>query len=179
MQLSSTDVPVGRAVAVTVGGVPPGTGVSLEGYTRPSTTYRQLRAATPAGSDGTVHFTLQPTTNSRIRPQLAGCSSPGSSQVVTVHAGLSLRITRTGTRQYTFGGSILPATPNIGRQVTLFYRTSTGTAVRRAVAAVRSDGTYEARVRFAGSALLTFFWQTGNNLVNAAATSAGRSVLVS
>jgi hypothetical protein len=179
LRVSDSDVTVGQPVDLEISGATTGRAVTLEGYARPSTTYTQLRAPVPADEEGVARFAVRPTTNTRLRVRIQGCPEPGTSQVLVVHAGLSLSATRTGVREYVFAGSILPARPNVGRSVALYYRAGTAAAVRRGVATVRADGTYRLAVRFTGSARLTFFWQTGNNLVNAAATSNQRSVLVS
>jgi hypothetical protein len=179
LRASSSEVTVGQPVDLAVSGATPGRAITLEGYARPSTSYAQLRAPLPADEEGTARFTVRPTTNTRLRVRIAGCPEPGTSKVLVVHAGLSLSVTRTGVREYVFSGSILPAAPNVGRTVALYYRAGTAAPVRRGVATVRPDGTYRVALRFTGTGRLTFFWQTGNNLVNAAATSNPRSVLVS
>jgi hypothetical protein len=153
--------------------------VSLEGYARPSTTYTQLRTPPQPAADGTLHFTVLPTTNTRLRVRVEGCDEPGTSQVLLVHPRLSLQVTRVGTRHYVFAGSIAPGRVNAGRSVSLFYSTATGATLRRGYTTVAADGTYRFDLRFTGTGQLTFFVQTGSNTVNAAATSPRRSVLIS
>lgn len=167
----------GQAVSLDVSGLVPGRSVSLEGYARPSSTYAALRAPTRPAADGTLRFTVFPTTNTRLRVQVEDCPQPGTSQVLVAHAALTLSVTREGPRLYSFTGRILPGRPNVGRNVGLYYRTSTAT-IRKAVASVAADGTYRVTVQFGSGGQLGFLFQTGSNTVNAAATSPVRTVLV-
>lgn len=178
VRVSASEVTIGQPVDIDVSGLVPGRAVSLEGYARPSTTYAQLRAPTQPADDGTVRFTVRPTTNTRLRVRVAGCTQDASSRVLVVHPVLSLRATRAGPRQYTFAGAIVPGRQNAGRLVALYYQATGGAKVRRGVLTVGSDGTYRLGVTFSGSARLTFFVQTGSNVVNADATSNRLSLLV-
>ena len=170
---------VGQPVDLDISGLRPERSVSLEGYARPSSAYTTFRTPTQPAADGTLRFTVQPTTSTRLRVRVEHCPEPGTSQVLIVHARLSLQVARVGPRHYVFSGSIAPGRVNAGRSVSLFYRTASGATLRRGYTTVSADGTYRLDIRFSGVGRLAFFTQTGSNTINAAATSPARSVLVS
>lgn len=158
-------------------GALPGRRISLEAYSQPDTTYTSVRPPRASSADGTLQFRINPGTSTRYRVRVEGCADPSASRVLLVRPVLSLQVTRTASRRYTFSGRILPARQNVGRAITLYY-TSGGTRVRRDVARVGADGTYRSEVRFTGSGRFEFVYATGANRVNTAATSNTRSVLV-
>jgi Tol biopolymer transport system component len=167
----------GQTANITVVGLATGTPVSLEGYSRPDTSYHVLRSATPAGSDGTVRFTVQPPTNTRFQVRGQDCATPGTSGVLTVASSLSINVYRLGTRSYRFTGRITPGPQNAGRVVGLYY-VSGGRSVLRARATVSSSGTYSVDVRFSGSGQIPFTFKMGASSFNAAGTSPSRPVAI-
>ena len=179
MLASRRELTIGQPVDLDISGLRPGRAVSLEGYARPNSTYTTLRTPAQPAADGTLRFTVQPTTNTRLRIRVEHCAEPGTSQVLIVHPRLSLQVARVGTRHYVFTGSIVPGRVNAGRSVSLFYRTASGATLRRGFTTISADGTYRFDIRFSGTGRLSFFVQTGSNTINAAATSPPRSVLVS
>jgi hypothetical protein len=175
---SRSDLTVGQQVTIDLRGLTPGRGVSLEGYSAPSATYRELRSAIQPASDGTARFSVGPATNTRYRPRVEGCPEPGDSNVLVVHPVLTLKVVRLGTRSYRFSGLFLPAGVNRGRVIGLYYQPPGGAAVKRGVATVQANGSYTVDLRFTGSGRFSFFFRTGSNTINATGTSNLRSLLV-
>ena len=103
---------------------PEGTDVELRAYSRPSTTFRQVRSST-VGASGRVAFDVTPGTNTRILAACTGQSGTDSRvRVISVRTALSLTVVRNGRRDYTFQGRILPR--RSGQQITLYRVTSDG-----------------------------------------------------
>ncbi|MCU1589064.1 MAG: hypothetical protein JWP11_320, partial [Frankiales bacterium] len=97
--------------------------VQLFCYSRPSTTYVQVRPSEQgqgvAISDGSVDFSVFPGRNTRCYVQYLNDPSTGSSSVViNVHTALSLSAYRDGVRRYHFQGTNLPR--RAGQLITLY-----------------------------------------------------------
>jgi hypothetical protein len=167
----------GQTVNITVFGLAAGRTMSLEGYSRPSTTVVTFRSNVPAGNDGTVRFAIKPPTNTRYQVRAQDCATPGPGGVLTVASSPSINVARLGTRSYRFTGRITPGPQNAGRVIGLYY-VSGGRSVLRARATVRRDGTYSVDVRFSGSGRLTFTFRMGASSFNAAGTSPARPVAI-
>lgn len=174
---SRNEITIGDPVTVTVA-ARPGSRVKLEGYSRPASTYAEVRPFTTVGSTGTVVYTVNTATNTRVRPVVEGCSPSTLSELILVHPVLTLKVVRNATRDYTFSGLFLPRVQNTGRNITLYYQPTGAAKIRRGIATVGSDGTYRVRLVFSGSARLDFFFETGNNTVNQSARSNVRSLLI-
>jgi hypothetical protein len=122
-----------------------------------------------------LSYVFRPTSNTRLVAVSEECGA-SDTVVATVHGSLSISAHRNGIRNYTFSGRYLPGSVNEGRSVRLVYRKGAG-AVQRASGVVH-DGVVTIRVAFTGSAKLTFFLESGQNLVNASARSADRPTLI-
>ncbi len=180
MTLSTRSIVTGQGVTVNVAGTP-GSYVTLEGYSRPSTDYAPIRRDVQLDGAGTVPpFVVKPSTAARIRLQVRGCSDPGTGQVIQVTPVLTVTATRVGSFQYRFAGKISPAVANTGRAISLYYQASSGGPVRKGIARSAKDGTYAATLTFlrGPTQRLNFFWGTGADMTNTATTSAVRSLLV-
>jgi hypothetical protein len=176
MTLSTHKVVVGQAVTVNVAGTP-GSTVTLEGYSRPSTTYGAIRGGVQLDSAGrSAPFSVKPATNARVRLQVVGCSTPGTGQVITVTPVLTIAASRVRTRTWTFSGKMLPSVQNTGRAITLYYKPSTGSPVRKGIAYVAKDGTYRVTLAFTSTKTLQFYFATGSNQTNNAASSNVRTL---
>ncbi len=157
----------------------PGAQVELLAYSRPSTTFRVVRTAT-VGSNGTAVFAVRPPTNTRLYGRVKGCTpDPAAvSTVLNVRTALSLFVTRTGTRAYTFSGDSLPARPR-GLIVSLYRVTSTGQQVLTSqTRASATDGEWTIERTFTGTGRFGFVVRTGQDLQNAPGSSNVRSLLV-
>lgn len=157
--------------------------VDVYAYTRPSTAYRLVRSLT-TGADGTARTTLRPPANTRLRavPRVEDCTEPvfGSAPpvVLSVRTALTLTTRRTGTCEYAFAGDSLPARDG-GLVVSLHRVTTTGSQVLTAQArASATTGEWRLTRTFTGSGRFGFVVRTGQDLQNAAGTSAVRPTLV-
>ena len=158
----------------------PNSVVDLLAYTRPSSTFRVVRSA-EIGADGVAQFRIAPPANTRLYAQQRGCpdADPArTSVVVNVRTALSLNVTRTGPRAYTFSGDSLPARAG-GLIVSLYRVTPDGRQVLTAqTRADATTGEYRMARRFTGSGRFGFVVRTGQDLQNAPGASNVRSVLV-
>ena len=177
VSLSSAEIVVGETVDVILGGRPNGR-VVLEGYSRPASAYAPLRPTLDLGPDGTEVITVRPATNTRLRASAEGCTTAAPSALLRVHPVLTFTVRREGVRRYAFEGRILPGAVNAGRTVSLYYRLSGESYVRRAAATVGPGGAFTTTVAFAAPARLDVQVRTGPNAVNEAAASNARSLLV-
>lgn len=167
MKLSRTTVNVGSTTSVSVSGATPGSKLMLEGYSRPSTDYAPIRKEVVVGPNGTVAaFDVRPPTSARVRLGIAGCSTPGTGQVISVVPGLSNSVTRVRTRTYTFAGKILPGKQNTGRAIALYVN-----GVKKLTVKAAADGSYKATVTLARGATKAW-WATGADMTNLAGKSA-------
>lgn len=172
LRLSTKTVSVGRTTTVSVSGATPGSLLTLEGYSRPSTQYAPIRSEVQVASDGTtVPFAVRPPTSARVRLQVAGCSTPGTGQVISVIPGLGITVTRVGLLKYRFDGKILPGKQNTGRAISLYIGRGTATPVKKVVARSLADGRYSATVVLARGATRAY-WATGADMTNLAGKSA-------
>ena len=173
---------------VTVTGSP-NSAVELYAYSRPDTTYSRVRSGT-TGPNGAITFDLKPGTNTRLYAHYAnspmGASTESSTQVITVHATLSLSAYRDGARRYHFQGTNLPR--RAGQLITL-YRYATGprldqycvpaaesdtttsntgscTAVRTATARTNASNQWRIDRTFTGDGQFYFVVRTSNTLDN-------------
>ncbi len=180
MGLSKKAIVTGEGVTVRVNGTPRSF-VTLEGYSRPSTDYATIRRDVQLDDSGTlVPFVVRPSTAARVRLQVRGCSQPGTGQVITVTPVLTITAERLAPFQYRFAGKINPAVANTGRAISLYYKAPGKAPVRKGIAHSLKDGTYAATLTFlrGPTQRLEFFWGTGADMTNSAATSATRSLLV-
>ncbi len=180
MTLSSKAIVTGQGVTVSLSGTPRSF-VTLEGYSRPSTDYAAIRRDVQLDDGGqAASFVVRPSTAARVRLQVRGCSQPGAGQVITVTPVLTITASRVSAFTYLFAGKINPAAANTGRLVNLYYQGSTGGPVRKGTARTLKDGRYSVKLSFppGPKQTLRFFWGTGADMTNSAATSAVRSLLV-
>ena len=175
---SASTVTYGRTVTVRVTGTP-GEIVTLEGFSRPATSYLPLRPDVALLPDGSQTFSVRPATNGGLRLQVRGCSTPGTAKAVTVVPVLSLAAARVGLHRYTFAGRILPGAQNRGRSMTLYARPAGGAAAAKAVARAASDGSFRATVSFPVTRTLSFWWATGATSTTAAGASPSRLLTTS
>lgn len=180
MTLSKKAIVTGQGVTVSVSGTPRSF-VTLEGYSRPSTAYAAIRRDVQLDDNGQIApFVVRPSTAARVRLQVRGCSTPGTGQVITVTPVLTITATRVSSFQYRFAGKINPAVANTGRAISLYYKAPGQAPVRKGIARSQKDGTFSATLSFlrGPTQRLEFFWGTGADMTNSAATSAVRSLLV-
>jgi hypothetical protein len=169
MRLSTKTVNVGNTTTVSVSGGTPGSKLTLEGYSRPSTTYAPIRSEVTVGPDGSVApFAVRPPTSARVRLRIAGCTNTGTEQVISVIPGLSITVTRVGVRTYTFSGKIIPGKQNTGRAIALYLGS---TPVKKVTVKSAADGTYKATLTLPRGATKAY-WATGANMTNLAGKSA-------
>lgn len=158
----------GMLARVTIS-APAGADVELQAYSRPSTTYRQVRRGTVPPS-GQLAFDVRPGTNTRL---FANCVSQTRSvsaqRVLNVRTALSLTVVRNGRRDYTFQGRLLPRRAD--QLITLYRVRNDGTRI--ITRQIRSDatGTYRIRRVFTGSGRFGFLTRTGQTLTNASGES--------
>ena len=172
MRLSTRTVNVGQTTTVSVTGGTPGSKLTLEGYSRPSTTYAPIRSEVTIGPDGSVApFAVRPPTSARVRLRIAGCTNTGTEQVISVIPGLGITVTRVGVRTYTFSGKIIPSKQNTGRAIALYLGS---TPVKKLTVKSAADGTYKATLTLPRGATKAY-WATGANMTNLAGKSAVKS----
>ena len=175
MTLSTKTVNVGRTTRVSVAGATPGSKLTLEGYSRPSTEYAPIRTEVAVAQDGTITpFEVRPPTSARVRLQIAGCSTPGTGQVISVIPGLGIAVTRIGTRTYRFSGKIIPGKQNTGRYISLYVGSGTATPVKKTAVRSAADGSYGVNVLLPKGAVRAY-WYTGADMTNLAGKSAVKS----
>lgn len=177
LTVSSGEITAAQPVLVTLTGQP-GDQVTLEGYSRPASSYTAVRPPVVLGSDGTAQWSITPSTNTRVRAHGQDCEPSASSALVRVHPVLTFVVQRTGARRYVFTGRILPGAVNAGRTISLYYRLPGADLVRRTTAPVAGDGSFVMDVLFGGSARVDVEVRTGANAVNEAGRSNSRSLLV-
>ena len=179
VQLERTTITATGSTGVTIR-TAPNSIVDLYAYTQPSRTFRIVRSAEVNSTGVVSDIRIVPPANTRLYAQQRGCpvDAARSSVVVNVRTALSLQVTRTGPRAYTFSGDSLPARPG-GLIVSLYRVTPSGgqvlTAQTRADAA---NGQWRIDRRFTGSGRFGFVVRTGQDLQNAPGVSNVRSVLV-
>ena len=179
MRLSTKTVSVGRTTTVSISGATPGSQITLEGYSRPSTTYGAIRNGVVAAADGTApSFDVRPPTSARVRLSVLGCSTTGAEQVIQVIPGLGVTVTRAGTRTYTFSGKIIPGKQNLGRAIALYVGSGTAAPTKRYTAKSAADGSYKATLTLPRGAARAY-WSTGANMTNLAGKSAVKAFTVS
>jgi len=153
-----------------------GADVRLFAYTRPSTTFRQVRAGT-AGQNGTVTFEVVPPANTRLYAVVPGCE-PGPSVVLNVETTLTLTAERLGVRTYRFAGDSLPARPG-GLIVSLYRLDGAGREVLTAqTRAGEADGEWSLTRTFTGTGRFGLLVRTGQDLQNAPGRSNVRPTLI-
>ena len=153
-----------------------GTTVDLLAYSRPSIEYDVVRTVT-VGSDGKVGVTVRPGTNTRLYAQQRGCTG-GASVVLNVRTALTLAVTRTGTRSYTFSGRSIPARTG-GLVVSLYRLGADGMPVLAGqTRANATTGAWSLPRTFGGTGRFDFVVRTGQDMQNAPGSSNVRSVLV-
>jgi len=179
MVLSTKTVSVGKTTTVSISHATPGSQITLEGYSRPSTTYAAIRSGVPASANGTTQsFDVRPPTSARVRLAVLGCSTKGSEQVIQVTPGLGITVARAGTRTYTFSGKIIPGKQNLGRAIALYVGSGTATPTKRWTAKSAADGSYKATLILPRGATKAY-WATGANMTNLAGKSAVKAFTVS
>ena len=172
MTLSTKTVNVGRTTRVSVANATPGSKLTLEGYSRPSTQYAPIRTEVAVAQDGTITpFEVRPPTSARVRLQVSGCSTPGTGQVISVIPGLGIAVTRIGTRTYRFSGKIIPGKQNTGRAISLYVGAGTATPVKKVSVRSAADGAYGVNVLLPKGAVRAY-WYTGADMTNLAGKSA-------
>ena len=172
LTLSTKTVQVGRTTTVTASGATPGSKLTLEGYSRPSTTYAPIRTEVTVAPDGTIApFAVRPPTSARVRLQVSGCTTPGTGQVISVIPGLGITVTRVAPRTYVFSGKIIPGKQNLGRSIALYVGSGSATPTKRFTAKSASDGSYQAKLVLPRGATRAY-WATGADMTNLAGKSA-------
>jgi hypothetical protein len=158
------------------------TSVQLYCYSRPNTTYRQVRPSTlgqgiSVGSAGSLEFTVFPGTNTRCMAQNTSEPASGSNSVViNVHTTLSLSAYRDGVRRYHFRGRNLP---RIGGQLITLYRLDrNGREIRAATTRPDTSGIWRIDRRFTESGAFRFVARTSRTLTNGAGKSNVRLTIV-
>jgi hypothetical protein len=174
LALADDEVVAGEAVAGQVIGAP-GDHVTIRAYSRPSTTYADVRPDAVLPSSGVLSYVFRPSTNTRMYVTSALCG-PSPSVVVNVRPALTIAAHRDRPLVYTFSGRLSPAAVNEGRVVRLYYL-SNGRSVQKGAGQVHS-GIVSIEVRFAGPARLTMYLGTAANTTNAAGTSKNRPTAV-
>lgn len=175
VRLLDDPVSAGGRAAVEVRGAAD-TPVQLWAYSRPSTTFRQVREGR-TGADGTARFEVAPPTNTRLYAQHVGCA-PGLSEVLDVRTTLTIAARRIGVRDYVFSGDSLPARSG-GLMISLYRVTVDGGQVLTAQArASATNGEWSLRRVFSGSGRYGFVARTGQDLLNAPGASNVRSTLL-
>jgi hypothetical protein len=178
--------------------------VQLYCYSRPSTTYVQVRPSEAgqgiAISNGSVDFSVFPGRNTRCFVQyLNDPSTASNSVVINVHTALSLSAYRDGVRRYHFQGTNLPR--RAGQLITLYrYARSDNNgfcdphpaagdfngastdpncvAIRTATATTNSSNVWRIDRSFTGSGRFVFVARTSQTLTNAAGVSNFRLTIV-
>ena len=179
MRLSTKTVNVGRTTTVSISNATPGSQITLEGYSRPSTTYAAIRNGVTVAANGTAQsFDVRPPTSARVRLSVLGCSKTGTEQVIQVIPGLGISVTRVGTRTYTFAGKIIPGKQNLGRAIALYVGSGTATPTKRYTAKSAADGSYKTTLVLPRGAAKAY-WATGANMTNLAGQSAVKAFTVS
>jgi hypothetical protein len=173
-------------------------------YSRPSTTYVQVRPSEPgqgvAISNGAVDFTVFPGRNTRCFVQYVNdVSSASNSVVINVHTALSLSAYRDGVRRYHFQGTNLPR--RAGQLITLYRYATRGTnkycdphpvpgdltgastdpncvGTRTATAFTNSSNVWRIDRTFTGSGRYVFAVRTSQTLTNAAGVSNFRLTII-
>jgi hypothetical protein len=174
MTLSTKVVNVGKTTTVSISNGTPGSQITLEGYSRPSTTYAAIRNGVTVAGNGTApSFDVRPPTSARVRLSVLGCSTTGTEQVIQVIPGLGITITRVGTRTYTFSGKIIPGKQNTGRAIALYLG-----SVKKVTVKSAADGSYKATLTLPRGATKAY-WATGANMTNLAGKSAVKAFTVS
>jgi len=155
-------------VRVTVS-APSGSDVELQAYSRPSSTFAQVRKGTIATGQTSTSFDVTPGTNTRLFAQcVRQTRSASAARVINVRTAMSLSVVRKGKRNYTFQGRILPR--RAGQLVTL-YRVDNGRRIVAKQLRTDSSGTYRFNRVFTGSGTFGFLARTGQTLTNAAGES--------
>lgn len=135
------------------------------------------------GAGFQTRWTVRPTQNTSLRVRVVSTDAglqqcPAGSVLQTyVRPRLTLTITRTGARQYTFSGRVLPGR---GQLITL-YRSSNTPGVGVVILAqthVRPDGTYHINRRFIGSGRFPVFTRVGISANNLASSSKALPIAV-
>jgi hypothetical protein len=106
-----------------------------------------------------------------VRLRIAGCTTTGTEQVISVIPGLSITVTRVGVRTYTFSGKIIPGKQNTGRAIALYVGS---TPAKKLTVKSLADGTYKATLTLPRGATKAY-WATGANMTNLAGKSATKS----
>jgi hypothetical protein len=154
----------------------PNSAVELQAYSRPSTTYRVVRAVA-LGSDGVATFTIRPGTNTRLLARQSACTA-GQSVVLNVRTALTLAAKRNAARDITFSGDSLPARAG-GLIVSLYRVTESGSEVLTAqTRASATTGEWSVHRVFTDSGRFRFVVRTGQDLQNAPGSSNVRTLLV-
>ena len=190
----AADVKLSRTTIIATGSAPlsvtAGRNVEVEvqAYTRPSTTFTEVRRGRTDNNGNVTFGDLRPPANTRLKARQVGCAF-GAEKVLNVRTQLSLKVVRNGKQDYTFSGSAIPARPR-GLIVSLYRITNDGrqvlTAQTRANAnrgqagydASRPAGSYTINRKFTGTGRFGFVIRTGQDLQNAPGNSNVRSLLV-
>lgn len=168
--LSATTLTARQPVVVS-GVAPPGRWLTIHAYSRPSTTYREVRQfEVPA--DGRFSVPLFPQSNTRLYAAVDG--SPGRSVVVLVRPLVNLTATAVGRLQVDFSGRILPH--QRGVLMTIYRRAEGGRDVITAQTSTDSTGRFALRRRFIAPGTWAFLARSGSGLVSVSGTSPVRVV---
>ncbi|MDT7572611.1 MAG: hypothetical protein QOE05_2785 [Actinomycetota bacterium] len=169
VSVSPSDIVPTQEASVTIHGSP-NTRVHLLAYSRPSTTYRDVRDSI-TNTNGDVTFRVTPGGNTRLYATYgrADKSTDSGSHVIQVHTTLSLSATRTAVRTYDFHGRNLPR--RAGQLITLYRLDGNGREVRTAIVRTDTTGTWHLSRTFTGGGTFPFFVRTSTNMDNASGRS--------
>jgi hypothetical protein len=114
--MATPSVEAGQPAQIRVDAAP-GSTVRVFAYSRPSTSYRQVREGV-VGPDGAAVFTVRPGGNTRAYAELVGCGAQSVSTTMNVRTTMTLAARRLGSRQYLFSGQAVPGRP--GQIISLY-----------------------------------------------------------
>lgn len=157
----------------------PGSVVDLFAYSRPSTTYKLVRTGTVSDA-GIAQFGVRPGGNTRMYAQQRGCTADPQrdSVVLTVRPALTLAVSRTGTRSYSFYGASVPGRTE-GLVIDLYRITADGREIHAArTRANATHGNWRINRVFSGSGRFGFVVRTSPDITNVAGRSNVQSVLI-
>lgn len=171
--LAQTAVLAGAPAVVAVQGRP-GQRVVLRAYSRPATTYRDVRAGVVPAS-GLLMLSVRPLGSTRMYAVEPGCRA-GASVVLRVRTHLAAAVRRTGPRSYAFTGRVLPH--RAGQSVRIYLVRADGRQVHVASGRTDAGGRYLVRRTFTGTGRFSVVAVTPTDLTNDGGRSTARPLLL-
>ena len=175
--LDRTTITATEIVGMTVR-TDPGSTVDLFAYSRPTTTYAKVRTA-EVGADGVARFAVRPGGNTRLYAQARGCTADllRDSVVLLVKPLVTMDVTRTGTRSYTFRGTSVPGRTG-GLLLNLYRVNVDGSQVLTAQTRAAANGAWRIDRRFSGTGRFGFVVRSAPDIQNPTGQSPVRSVFI-